>query len=258
MRISTIQTAPAILCRDDNIEHACRLLEQAKKTDIAVLPELFAAGYAFTSRDELFPLSEKAGCGPTSDALLDIASDNDMYIAAGFPERRGDALYNSQMLIGPEGLVEVYRKVHLFADEKRLFSPGNSLSIVDIPDMRLGMMVCFDWFFPEHMRSLALGGAELVLHSANLVMPYCPDAMVTRCLENRVYAATSNRVGTERGLGFIGMSQITAPDGTILSRASADAEEVSEAEIDLENARSKEINPANDIFADRRPDVYRL
>ncbi len=110
-------------------------------------------------------------------------------------------------------------------------------------------------------RALALKGADLIAHPANLVLPYCPDAMVTRCLENRVWAVTANRIGTEaRGgktpLRFIGQSEVVSPRGEILYRASFDQEELRVVEIDPSAARDKCLNPYNDLFAQRRPELY--
>ena len=124
-------------------------------------------------------------------------------------------------------------------------------------------MIWFDWFFPEAMRSLALLGAEIVAHPSNLVLPYCPDAMPVRCLENCIYAVTANRVGMEerkpgQSLTFIGESMVVSPRGRILIRATGDGEVVMVAEIDPKNAQDKRLNHFNDVFKDRRPDMYKL
>jgi predicted amidohydrolase len=113
------------------------------------------------------------------------------------------------------------------------------------------------------MRTLALRGAELILHPSNLILPYCPHVMPYRCLENRVFAITANRIGVEsrkndQTLRFIGMSQIASPLGEILARASDDQEELLTVEINPELARNKSINPYNDLFKDRRPEMYVL
>jgi len=108
------------------------------------------------------------------------------------------------------------------------------------------------------MRTLALKGADIVAHPANLVLPYAPRAMPIRSLENRVFSITANRIGEERGLRFIGMSQINSPRAEILLRASEDKEEVGVVEINIEEARNKRLNEFNDIFKDRRPEHYSL
>jgi len=123
-------------------------------------------------------------------------------------------------------------------------------------------MICFDWIFPEAARTLALKGADIICHPSNLVLPYCQTAMVTRCLENHVFAITANRIGTEqrgvRTLTFTGGSQVTDTKGKILHRASTDREEVAVIEIDPQLAQDKHATANNHIFNDRRPEMYEL
>jgi predicted amidohydrolase len=124
-------------------------------------------------------------------------------------------------------------------------------------------MICFDWLFPESVRSLALMGADIIAHPSNLVLPYCPQAMPIRCLENRVFAITANRIGEERRkqgepLRFIGSSLIVSPEGKILAKAPENEEALLIAEIEPETARNKNLNPLNNLFEDRRPEMYRV
>ena len=257
MNVAAIQTNPRYLDYEWNIGDIERHVANARDADIIVLPELCTTGYNFEERSDVEQYAEDAASGPTSHLLQDLAREHDVYIAAGYPERAGGKIYNSQLLVGPSGVEHSYRKVHLFADEKRFFSPGASFFVSrPIMGARLGLMVCFDWFFPESMRTLMLKGADIVLHSANLVLPFCPDAMVTRCLENRVFAVTSNRVGTERGLTFIGSSQITACTGEILARLPKDCVATAMAQIQPHEARNKDVTPQNNILTDRTPDAY--
>jgi predicted amidohydrolase len=117
-------------------------------------------------------------------------------------------------------------------------------------------MVCFDWYFPEAARTLMLKGARIIAHPSNLVLPYCPDAMVTRCIENRVFAVTANRVGAERGLRYIGLSEIVDPRGRILHRASATREETRVRDVDPGLAANKRVTEMNNLLTDRRPRSY--
>jgi predicted amidohydrolase len=121
-------------------------------------------------------------------------------------------------------------------------------------------MICFDWIFPEAARTLALRGAEVIAHPVNLVLPYCQEAMKTRCIENRVYAVTANRIGREqRGVDdftFTGASQITSTRGKVLSSGPVDSEHRDIVEIDVSEAREKSINPFNHLLSDRRPEFY--
>jgi predicted amidohydrolase len=231
---------------------------------LIVLPELFSTGYQFISREEVMELSEEIPSGYTTRRLMQLSKDKGVYIAAGISERDGKTFYNSAVLTGPEGFIGIYRKTHLFYEEKLWFSPGDTgFRVWETPVGRIGIMICFDWFFPESARTLALKGADIIAHPANLVLPYCPDAMLTRCLENRVFAVTANRTGTEqRGgrdpLTFIGRSEIVSPHGQILFRASDNNEESGTADLDLNEARGKDLNAFNNLFNDRRTDIYKF
>ncbi len=259
MEIGYIQTSPEFGNREKNFREV-RDLTRGVRADLLVLPELFATGYAFTSREEVRELAEGSD-GPTAEFLLEISKKTGAAVAAGFPELHGDAVYNAAMLVHRDRVLGVYRKLHLFNREKLWFSPGNEKPRVhDVNGASVGMMICFDWIFPETARSLALLGAEIIAHPSNLVLPYCQDAMVTRCLENRVFAVTANRVGREnRGeddFTFTGQSQVTAPNGVVLSRGPAGSPSVSVKDVDPALARDKMVNPHNHLLGDRRPDLY--
>ena len=262
MRAGFYQFSPIFGEKDINIQKVLHAVRDVK-LDLLVLPEFFATGYQFASPEEVASLSESIPDGNTTRALSELSSKKGLYIVAGLPEKEGDTFYNSAILSGPDGFIGVYRKVHLFSDENLLFSPGNSgFKVWDTGIGRIGIMICFDWFFPESMRTLALLGADVVAHPSNLVLPWCPDAMPLRCLENRVYAVTANRIGVEsrkqdQSLTFIGKSEVVSPDGKLLIRAPQDKEQLMVTNINHLNARDKRLNPHNDLFRDRRPDFYR-
>src|SRR5207302_2067138 len=191
--------------------------------DLMVLPELFNTGYQFVSVDEVRALAEEIPGGPTTERLRKLAAERRTHVVAGLAERAGNRLFNSAVLVGPGGLIGVYRKTHLFFEENLFFSPGDTgFPVFDIGPARVGLMVCFDWFFPESARTLALKGAQVIAHPSNLVLPWAPEGMKIRSLENRVFSATADRVGSERGLGFIGSSQVVAPNGELYFRLSRD------------------------------------
>jgi len=245
---------------EENLAKVAHALKSAE-ADLIVLPELFATGYLFTSREELAGLAESYPDGRTICALARIARRQGMTIVAGFAEKAGPKIYNSAVAVAPAGPAGRYRKAHLFNEEKLYFSPGERpFSAVDVGPARIGMMICFDWVFPEAARSLALAGAQIICHPANLVMPHCPDAMRVRALENRVFAITANRAGKDvragKELSFIGQSQIVTPAGEILHRAPETGEELFIAEIDPAEALDKNITPYNHVLKDRRPELY--
>ncbi len=260
VRVAVVQTHPRLGRTEENVRR-CLALMARQRADVYVLPELAFSGYNFASKRQARSLAEPAGRGSSYRALRDFARQRAAYVAYGFPERSGGTLYNSASLLGPRGLIGTYRKVHLFGREKLFFHEGRTFSVYDLPFGRVGLMVCYDWFFPEAMRTLALKGAQLILHPANLVLPHCPDSMRTRCLENRVFAATADRVGTEtsggRSLTYIGQSQVVSPGGEILARLGR-GEGASAVSCDLGRAKDKTINRWNHLFKDRRPGQYRL
>jgi len=261
MRAGVFQFNPVFGDKKANLDKIEQAVLKAE-ADIIVLPELCLSGYQFTSIDEVAALSDKIPESESIKRLAGISKKTGTYIAAGFIEQQGDKFYNASVLTGPQGVSGVYRKVHLFFEEKEFFTPGDlGFPVFSIPGAKVGMMICFDWLFPEAARSLALNGADIILHPANLVLPYCQQAMITRCIENRVFAVTANRTGREKRGGkpelkFTGGSQIVDPKGNLLFRLGKETESVQIIEIDPSIAGNKMITDINDIFMDRRPDVY--
>ncbi len=258
MRVAVVQTNPVFGKRQENIERTLDRMASLA-ADLYVLPELCTTGYSFNDKDEAESLAEKAD-GRTFERYSQFAHEHETYVVYGFAEK-AEVLYNASLLVGPDGLIGLYRKVHLFDREKLFFTPGNlGFPVYKTSFGPIGMMICFDWLFPESARSLALKGAQLIAHPANLVLPYCPDALVTRCLENHVFTATADRVGSEQrggvSLSFIGSSEIVDQNGNVLLRLSQTEEQIASADIDLSQASNKRINERNDVLADRRPDQY--
>ena len=261
MRAGFYQFEPHFGEKERNVEKALHALDDVD-ADLIVLPEFFATGYQFVSGKEVAKLSEHVPHDYTTEMLAEFSRRKGMHIVAGLPEKDGIRFYNSAVLTGPEGYIGVYRKTHLFFEEKLWFAPGNTgFKVFSTAVGQIGIMICFDWFFPESMRTLALKGAEVVAHPSNLVLPHCPSAMPLRCLENRVYAVTANRVGIEnrkkgQTLKFIGTSQVMSPDGVICAKAPEKGESLEIADITPEEAKDKSLNAFNDLFQDRRPEMY--
>ncbi|MFA6075240.1 MAG: nitrilase-related carbon-nitrogen hydrolase [Negativicutes bacterium] len=260
MKLAVVQTNPIFGEKTANIAAAICLMKSVN-ADLYVLPELFASGYNFVDEYEVHELSEKFAEGETFYALHEFCRNNDCYVVYGFAENDNGELFNSSGLIGPSGAIGLYRKIHLYNREKLFFQPGNiPFSVFELPFGRIGMMVCFDWYFPESARTLALRGAQLIAHPSNLVGAHCPDSMPVRSRDNCVFTATADRVGIEdRGgykFGFIGRSQIVTPNGSILQRAGDKEEQIIVSDIEFSDADNKRITEYNDLFDDLRPEYY--
>lgn len=261
MRVGYVQFAPEFGAVKRNVDTVESLLAR-ERADLWVLPELFNTGYQFVSPQELEGLAEPVPGGPTTARLVAFARRLACHIAAGLAERAEERVYNSAVLVGPSGLVARYRKVHLFYEEKHFFAPGDlPFPVADIGPTKVGLLVCYDHFFPEAARSVALQGAEVIAHPANLVMPGLAQlTMRVRSMENRVFTVTANRIGTEARTGetlrFTGLSQVVAPNGDVLAQGPQDAEDVRAADIDPARAQDKHLTRLNDVFADRRPEFY--
>ncbi len=260
MKAGFIQFEPILGEIDHNIAIIRRLVE---KTDAAlvVLPELCNTGYHFISRHEVESFAEEVPEGITTVALCELAKSRNIHIVAGLIEKSGNRCFNASVLVGPSGYVATYRKLHLFFEETLWFDPGDhEPEVYDLIDCRVGMMICFDWMFPEMARIMAMKGADVICHCANLVLPYCQEAMITRCLENRLFAITANRTGFETRMGrtlrFTGASQITGPDGSVLYRADPNSEEIGTMDMDIRMSRNKSINLYNNLLKDRKTEYY--
>ncbi|MDX2475349.1 MAG: nitrilase-related carbon-nitrogen hydrolase [Candidatus Krumholzibacteria bacterium] len=262
LQIAAIQTHPVFGEVQTNIDTALGMVPSG--CDLAVIPELFNTGYQFTSREEALALAENLTGdtpGPTCARLAQFAGDTGTTVVAGLAETCGDQLFNSAVLIRPDGSRGIYRKVHLFLDEKSIFTPGDlGFPVFEACGTTIGLMICFDWIFPEAARSLALAGAEVICHPSNLLLPWCQDAMITRCQENMVVAVTSNRVGTENRTGtaltFSGRSQIVSRLGEKLATLAKDGIGAATAAVEILE-KDKLFTPRNDLWGDRRLDMYR-
>jgi predicted amidohydrolase len=260
MRVGYLQFAPVFGQKESNYERVRNFLDSAK-ADLIVLPELFATGYIFESKQELLAVAEEEA-GPTFTFLRGLSLKSGAAIVAGIAEREGTTCYNSCYLFSDGEIRARYRKVHLFDREKEMFAPGDTLfGVYDLNGVKIGLMVCFDWIFPEVARVQTLKGAQVLCHPANLVLPHCPRAMIVRCIENGIFAITANRVGTEARAGieltFIGTSEVIGPHGEVLVRSDALEEDLRIIEIDPSLALDKMLTPQNHLIDDRKPALYK-
>lgn len=254
MKIGFVQNNPKLFDVEGNVDRALRLASKIR-AEILVFPELFNTGYNFRDMLEVDSVAEDVRDSYTLGRMIDYSKKYDVCVVGGLAEKKGGRFYNSAFVVDQK-LIGVYRKVHLFNTEKKFFNPGRGFKVFKTRGINLGLMICFDWFFPESMRTLALKGADLIAHPANLVLPHCPEAMRTRCLENMVHAVTADRVGVERGLRFMGQSQVVDTKGRLIYRASRGKEEAKVFEFNPRESRNKRLNNYNDLLRDRNKKAY--
>jgi len=236
----------------------------ARGADLVVLPELASSGCDLGTRENALTLAEEFPAGPTVRAWREEAEGSGIFIVGGLLEREGDTLYNSAVLVGP-GVTERYRKTHLWDGEKRLYEPGSELPVFDTPLGEVGILVCYDAWFPEAARALAVKGARIICVPSNAPDDWVPEEgrrgdlsmLNVHCIAhanaNRVFVAAANRVGD----GYLGRSCVVDATGGVLAFAGADEERLLVAEVDLDRARrEKKLTGASHALGDRNLDAY--
>ncbi len=270
IQLCTVQFTPEFGKKQKNIESMLELVRDLQ-ADIIVFPELATTGYCFHSAEEALDYAEESH-GDTFRQLHALAQEKNAVVICGFAEKVVSAMgdvhaYNSAMIIQPTPMEVplVYRKTHLFYKEKYCFQPGTTGFFVvghALKDIRIGIMICYDWRFPEAARTLALMGADLIVCPSNLITEVWVRTMPARAVENGVYLAVANRAGMEDRTGevvaFNGQSAVYDTLGRIMQSAPATGSAVLIAELSMETARNKAFNSENHLFFDRRPDMYEV
>ncbi len=261
MRLALVQTHPVLGNKAKNLKGMAKATESLE-ADLFCFPELCTTGYAMAERDQILDLAEEPDRGEGLDFFRDLSERKNAAVVAGFPLRDGTRLFNASVLLRPGEEPVFYRKLHLFAREKQVFDAGDRPPpITDFRGWRLGMMICFDWVFPEVVRLMALEGVDLVLHPSNLVTPYCQKSMFARAVENAVYIATVNRVGAEAyadgpSLDFTGASQLMGHRGDLLLALPSGEVAAAVVDFDPKLARDKWLTDHNHLLNDRRVEFF--
>jgi len=274
VRIAVVQFDPQVGMqnRERNLRHSLDLATEAVNggANLIVLPELSNSGYFFNGRQDAFDHAEEVPEGPSVQAWADFASKHQVYLVAGLNEITGKQLFNTAVLLGPDGFIGKYRKAHLWNLEKLWFTPGDmGFPVFETPIGRIGLLICWDIWFPEVPRILSQQGADIICSLNNWVWtppPLFDDAgkcmasylTMTAAHVNNVFIAAASRIGEERDARYLGCSLIAGTNGwPIGAVASANRQEILFADVDLTSARSAPIwNSLNDLQRDRRTDAY--
>jgi len=267
IRAAAVQMEPKLGNVEENLDRILAGLEQAAAdgAKLVVFPECALSGYGFGSREEGLAHAV-ASDGREVVKVAELARRTQCGCIFGLLERAGSRLFNACVLIGPDEVKGIYRKVHLpFLGVDMFVDPGDlAFAVHELEGLRIGMHICYDGAFPETARVLTLLGADVLVLPTNWPThsECAAEHMIpTRAMENTVYVMAVNRVGVESGFRFIGASSIADPSGTILARAGAEAEQTLFADIDPVRSRAKHLvrvpgrHEVNRI-ADRRPGFY--
>jgi predicted amidohydrolase len=267
--VAACQLRLAVGDTDGNLAAAAGAVASAAGAgaSLVVLPELCDSGYVFTGAAEARALACPAGESPALRQWQALAARHQTVIVGGFCELGPDGgLFNSAALVDGSGIRAVYRKAHLWDAEKLVFTPGASAPpVVELPEGRVSVMICYDLEFPEWVRGVALAGADLIAAPVNWPAASWPPAerpsevvkVQAGAAVNGVFIVVADRCGPERGVDWVGGSLIAGPDGYPLAGpVLADQPAVLTADCELPRARDKRINSRNDLLADRRPELY--
>ncbi len=246
------QTGPRLAKKEQNLRTIAVQAARARKrnADLLVFPELHLTGY--TMQDEVYNLMEPIP-GPSVGKVEKIAREHGVHIVFGMPEESSvkGVVHNTAVLVGPKGLVGRYRKIylptHTVFEERRYYRPGQEVPVFKTDLGTVGLTICYDLYFPELTRLLALEGAELIVcisASPGLRRRFFEGFCLSRAMENAVYLAYVNRVGIEDGNQFWGGSRVVAPNGSILTQCKYDVEDYQYCKVDLnEVSRSRAFIP---------------
>ena len=267
MKLAAIQIDIKFGDPDANRRRMAERFVEARRNgaDLIVFPECAVTGYCFESREEAAPFAEPVP-GPSVEFFADLCREHGGMVVFGMIEADGERLFNAAVLVGCDGLIASYRKIHLpYLGVDRFLDFGDRpFAVQEAGGVRIGLNICYDSGFPESSRIMALAGADLIVLPTNWptgAETLADHAIATRALENALYYIAANRVGEERGFRFIGRSRICDPSGKTLTVGSDSEEEILYAEIDPQRARNKTIvrvpgKQLIDRVADRRPEMY--
>jgi predicted amidohydrolase len=268
IRVAAARTAPQVGELEANRAASAQAVEQAVAAGarLVVLPELASSGYGFADRAEARAAAEPLD-GPTVELWHELAARHDIVIVGGICERgAGDVVWNTAVVVDASGLRAAYRKLHLWGREVELFAPGDAPApVVDTAVGRIGLAVCYDLWFPEQTRGLALAGADLLAIPANLTADPAQDGLphidvitaIATAHLNRVHVVLADRCGVERGHRYLGAALVVDAAGRLLAGPpDGDTPDLAVADLDLAQARDKRWGPHNDLLGDRRPEHY--
>jgi predicted amidohydrolase len=263
IKLALAQTSSKRADKKENLNKIERITVKAKRSgaNLVIFPELSLTGYVV--RDQLYDLAETIP-GPATSSVAEIAKKTKTHIIFGMPELNGKTqavLHNSAVIIGPHGYIGKYRKMYLpthsVFEEKRYFRPGYQATVFDTAIGRIGLIICYDIYFPELTRLTRLRGAELIVcisASPAVRRTFFEILTAARAVENTAFLAFVNLTGVEDGLQFWGGSRLVGPNGKVLAQAKYDEEDLVMCDVDFSDI--KPLESFVPTLKDLRPELF--
>ncbi len=263
-RIALAQISCKRANKKENIGKIEDRITEARRqgADLVIFPELSITGY--TLRDQIYDVAETIP-GASTTAIEEIAKRAGIHVVFGIPEvskQTQATIYNTAVLIGPNGFIGKYRKMYLpthsVFEEKRYFRPGYRPSVFDTKLGRIGLIVCYDIFFPEVSRLTRLRGAQMIVcisASPATRRAFFETLTTARAIENTVFLAYVNLVGVENGLQFWGGSRLIGPNGKVLVKARYYEEDLVFGDVDYADIRTTDTFVP--LMKDLRPELFK-
>ena len=260
MKIALVTMRPKLADKKTNLEIIKKHIEKTK-ADIFVFGELTLCGYHV--KDELRDIAETVD-GPAIKFIKNLAKKHNSYIVFGMPLKNKKVkglIHNCAILVHPNGKVDVYNKWFLPTvgpfEEKIFFDEGEELTLCDTKFGKIGLIICYDIFFPELCRAYTLLGADIVIcisATPSVTRKFFETIIPTRAIENTIFFIYANLVGTEENLVFWGGSEIRDPLANQLIKAPYFKESVKVCEIDLKQVElARAVRP---VLRDIKPEIY--
>ncbi|MDR1953470.1 MAG: nitrilase family protein [Clostridiales Family XIII bacterium] len=269
VKVAVVQMTCEMGEKEKNVQKTIDRISEAASNGakLVVLPEMITSGYIFNTRDEIAEMAERIPGGDTVHKWEALAREKDVYIVAGIPEEDGGKFYNSAVLVGPDGFIGKFRKMHLWDEDKVWYEPGDlGIPVFHTPIGRIAILICYDMWFFEMWRIAAMKGADIVCVPTNWVklktlpenvQTVAPYMAMVAANTNCMFVACADRVGYERGITFPGRSLIVGPVGfPSAGPASGTEEDILYHVCNMSDARKYNWTTHNVLFRDRRTDYY--
>ncbi len=266
MKISIVQTDLELGNPAKNGAHAVEVIRSLEGVELVIFPEAYLTGYAISTLTDAKGIAISLDHPVWAD-LQSVVEETKRAVIIGYAGLEGETIYNGAALLRPGQSIAIYRKTHLpWLGLDKFVTPGEAFPVFEVGDAKIGILICYDLRPPEATRVLALKGIDLLVLPTNWPVGAETSAehlAIARAIENRIFVATCNRVGTEGGFEFIGRSKIIDPAGRVLGSAGSGplSDEIVTADLDLAQSRQKRLilipdSYEIDVMSCRRADLY--